>query len=421
MGWWENLRKRFSMVKETATDAKQTATDKDRTSSIALQRLGVAMTVGAVAIVIYALQVNSFLNFARVSMVGLLVGGAALMTGGLLGFLFGIPHASGVSEPAGQPSASQGTQQATLPTQGVQPAPAPAQGASIRPNTNLEQISDWLTKILVGVGLTQITVIPDNIGQLATYIAKGFSGTTGPETFSLAVMIYFAVIGFLFGFLWTRLNLGHAMAEADMRAILNRAVAQATNTTKTQAEADAQALALADSQLHPGLHQAPPRPDEAAKAQTELITGFKAASPSARMTIFNQGRSQRRDNWQTAKDKVDLTIPVFRALIEADPGNHRYHGQLGYALKDQTKPDWAAAETEFNKAIELRDKDANDRFGYPYEFNRALCRIQLGMTPDKILPDLRATIKQDQQEYIKNSPEILAWLKANGLALDKLA
>lgn len=401
MGWWENLRKRFSMAKETATGAKQTATDKDRTSSIALQRLGIAMTVGAVAIVIYALQVKSVLDFVRVSMVGLLVGGAALMTGGLLGFLFGIPHASSVSGAAGQPS----------------PSAPPAPEASIRPNTNLEQISDWLTKILVGVGLTQISVIPDNIGQLATYIAKGLSGTTGPETFSLAVMIYFAVIGFLIGFLWTRLNLGYAMAEADMRAIFNRAVAQ----TKTQAEADAQALALADSQLHPGMHQTPPRPDEAAKAQTELINGFKPASPSARMTIFNHARSQRRDNWQTAKDKVDLTIPVFRALIEVDPDNHHYHGQLGYALKDQTKPDWAAAETEFNKAIELRDKDINDRYGYPYEFNRALCRIQLGMTPDKILPDLRATIKQDQQEYIKNSPEILAWLKANGLALDKLA
>ncbi len=29
-----------------------------------------------------------------------------------------------------------------------------------RSNTNLEQISDWLTKILVGVGLTQQTFFP---------------------------------------------------------------------------------------------------------------------------------------------------------------------------------------------------------------------------------------------------------------------
>src|ERR1700730_13401118 len=32
--------------------------------------------------------------------------------------------------------------------------------ASTRINTNLEQISDWLTKILVGVGLTQLHKLP---------------------------------------------------------------------------------------------------------------------------------------------------------------------------------------------------------------------------------------------------------------------
>jgi hypothetical protein len=404
--------------------SKESPAGMDRTSSVALQRLAIAMAVGGAAVVIYALQVNSFLDFARVAMVGLLVGGAALMVGGLLGFLFGIPHTSGVSDQTSQPSAGQSLQPANLPNQpsigqGPQPV-SPSPRASIQPNTNLEQISDWLTKILVGVGLTQLTVIPDKIGHLAAYIAKGLSGTTGPETFSLAVMIYFSVIGFLFGFLWTRLNLGHAMAEADMRAILNRVVAQAANTTKTQAEADAQALALADSQLHPGLHQAPPKPDEAAKVQTELITAFKAASPSARMTIFSQARSQRRDNWLIAKDKVDLSVPIFRALIEAEATNHRYHGQLGYALKDQTTPDWAAAEIELTKAIELRDKDPNDRYGYPYDFNRGLCRIKLGMTREKILPDLTATVKQGQQEYITNSPDILTWLEANGLSVEKL-
>lgn len=428
MGWWENLRKKFSMAKQTVAKPKETGAGMDnRTSSVALQRLAIAVAAGAAAIGIYALQVDSFWKFATVSMVGLLVGGAALMVGGLLGFLFGIPHSSGPSLLSNQAPTGQGAQPSALQA-GAQPTPALPQGASIHPNTNLEQISDWLTKILVGVGLTQLDAIPDKIGQLASYVAKGLKNTTGPEifsvtgpeTFSLAVMIYFAVIGFLFGFLWTRLNLGRAMAEADLRAMMDLAVAQAAKTTKTQAEADAQALALADSQLHPGLHPAPLKPDEAAKVQAELIAAFKAASPSARMTIFNQARNQRRDNWQAAKDKVDLTIPVFRALIEAEPTYHRYHGQLGYALKDQTKPDWAAAEAELSKAIELRDKDPSDRYGYPYEFNRAFCHIQLKMTRDKILPDLIATVKQDQKQYIENSAEILTWLQANGLTLDKL-
>lgn len=29
----------------------------------------------------------------------------------------------------------------------------------VRPNSNLEQISDWLTKILVGVSLTQLLIL----------------------------------------------------------------------------------------------------------------------------------------------------------------------------------------------------------------------------------------------------------------------
>ena len=59
---------------------------------------------------------------------------AALIAGGFFGFLFGIPR--------------------YLAT------PGPMQ---VQPNTNLEQISDWLTKVLVGVGLTQIGKIYNSV------------------------------------------------------------------------------------------------------------------------------------------------------------------------------------------------------------------------------------------------------------------
>jgi len=39
-------------------------------------------------------------------------------------------------------------------------------------NTNLEQISDWLTKILVGVGLTQLREIPGQVQRLATQCSR---------------------------------------------------------------------------------------------------------------------------------------------------------------------------------------------------------------------------------------------------------
>jgi membrane protein YqaA with SNARE-associated domain len=67
---------------------------------------------------------------------GLFLAGAATVTGSLVGFMFGVPRYRRADREA--QAADQGT---------------------TAPNTNLEQISDWLTKIIVGVGLTQIPQI----------------------------------------------------------------------------------------------------------------------------------------------------------------------------------------------------------------------------------------------------------------------
>jgi hypothetical protein len=74
------------------------------------------------------------LVFAKLS-VGLLAAFAASAVGGMIGFLFGVPKG---------PSDSNDQQRS---------------GFYYRPNTNLEQVSDWLTKIIVGVGLIQFRAI----------------------------------------------------------------------------------------------------------------------------------------------------------------------------------------------------------------------------------------------------------------------
>lgn len=78
--------------------------------------------------------------------------------------------------------------------------------ASARINTNLEQISDWLTKILVGVGLTQLQQLPKALRDISTFISKGY-GTSGNDVFSLSMVLYFSTLGFLTGYLLTRLAL----------------------------------------------------------------------------------------------------------------------------------------------------------------------------------------------------------------------
>ena len=91
---------------------------------------------------------------------------ACLMLGGMVGFLFGAPATDG--------------------------------------NSQLHQVSDWLTKIVVGLGLTQISQIPPKLRAWADYIANGTQTDAAKKvspTFALAIILYFIVVGFMAGYL----------------------------------------------------------------------------------------------------------------------------------------------------------------------------------------------------------------------------
>jgi tetratricopeptide (TPR) repeat protein len=142
--------------------------------------------------------------------------GAAWLTGALLGFIFGVPH----------------TQENAVGED------------RYLPGTSLEEISDWLTKMIVGVTLTQLSNIPGKLGSLATYIAQGMlSNAAGipysdlhaievNRAFALAVCIYFSVDGFLFGFLWARLYLLRAYRDADQTREVKNETRKAQDAAK---------------------------------------------------------------------------------------------------------------------------------------------------------------------------------------------
>jgi hypothetical protein len=107
---------------------------------------------GIAAVLVYSFSQGVFTRayFSALG-VGILSGGAALMVGALLGFLFGVPR----------------TLQGERPPDVLEEPGEGGRPAEYRVNTNLEQISDWLTKILVGVGLVQLGSIIDAFGDLA--------------------------------------------------------------------------------------------------------------------------------------------------------------------------------------------------------------------------------------------------------------
>ena len=81
-------------------------------------------------------------------------------------------------------------------------------------NTNLEEISDWLTKIIVGVTLVELPALLARLGQAAKLIAGSLGGDSR-ISFAYAVMMYFSVTGFLGGYLLTRLYLQTAFRDTD--------------------------------------------------------------------------------------------------------------------------------------------------------------------------------------------------------------
>lgn len=128
---------------------------------------------------------------------------AWLLSGFFVGFLFGIPRVL----QAGGPSAN---------TTGAAPANRLEYVQMV--NTNLEQISDWLTKIIVGVGLVQLKDLPRLLRMASEWVAASFS--VGPPaqasiSFASSMILYFSIVGFLTGYLTTRLFLAGAFGRAD--------------------------------------------------------------------------------------------------------------------------------------------------------------------------------------------------------------
>jgi hypothetical protein len=379
-------------------------------SQVALRRVAGIMLCGLAVIVLFSMSAGNLWTSLGIASLGLGVAGASSLTGGLLGFLFGIPRALQIGETA--PSQSPSAGQTASNTNG--------QNVSYRANTNLEQISDWLTKILVGVGLTQLIVLPEKLQALGLFLAPGFGAVPHPNVMAIVIVLYFSVSGFLFGYLWTRLFLAGALREADVAAL-----GEKISELERQMSQDARALSLVQQHLNP-------RSDSPEGSEDELKKALIAASPAAKTTIFYQAWDVRSNNWrdEESKPKMERTIPIFRALNESDLRNeyHKNHGQLGFALKDKRNPEWAQAEKELTRAIEIRG-DWQTHGWLFYEFNRAICRIVLedqsrkgkpSVSPnrEKILADLRAVASNDELVEILGQEEVIRdWMDRNQISV----
>lgn len=92
----------------------------------------------------------------------------------------------------------------------------------VRDNTNLEQVSDWLVKVLIGASLVQLGKVKSALITYSELLASSVASDCAP--FALFLMVYFGVLGFLGAFLLTKLGMPYALKKAlesvkDQKAI----------------------------------------------------------------------------------------------------------------------------------------------------------------------------------------------------------
>lgn len=136
---------------------------------------------------------------------GFFLAGSSLLGGVLVGFLFAIPKSdSSLGNSISSSEESKGVSKYSL-------------------NTNLEDISDWLSKMIVGVGLVQLTSVPGYIKRASLYwsssVKPGF-----PAAYTSTLIIFFCLLGFLVGYLWTRLDLIGDFIRQDPRNVNLQAI-----------------------------------------------------------------------------------------------------------------------------------------------------------------------------------------------------
>ncbi len=144
----------------------------------------------SIVILIYAIQLPSGVRWGAWA-TAVMIAGASFLIGGLVGFLFGIPRA-------------------------VQGSTASTRATQYQANTNLEQVSDWLTKIIVGISLVEIGRIIPGLTKLADSMKAPLGGQASSGAFGLTLTIANVLLGFLLFYLWSRALLKKELEELEM-------------------------------------------------------------------------------------------------------------------------------------------------------------------------------------------------------------
>jgi hypothetical protein len=190
-------------------------------------------------------------------------------------------------------------------------------------------------------------------------------------------------------------------------------------------------------------------------SEDELIDAISHASKRSLNLIYLQTKDVRRRSWQAIRVKrsseydneesrlADLeisvrwmrrTIPIFRALTKTEHRGewHRYHAQLGYALKDSGHLSEALAQ--LGNEIPFSKDTTGNPVSPHYRFNWTYCRVRLdneqhakdgNLSDDETVSTVKESLLEtcglpSLSQAIRKDPEVAKWLSRNKLDWETL-
>lgn len=201
-------------IEKPSPSRKRSLSPPEGTSPFTLwliRLVAVAALIATLLLGVYAWQESSIQVFAVGAFMALATTGIA----SAVGFLFGLPRYSDSVGPAGS--------RATVA------AEARALGLYV-PSNNLEQVSDWLTKLLLGAGLVQLGRVGRWLDGLIEELAGALAGPGAnpiPSTakvLAASLLAFYSALGFLSGYivtsLWYRRRLQETMRHIYLEAVI---------------------------------------------------------------------------------------------------------------------------------------------------------------------------------------------------------
>lgn len=322
-----------------------------RLARIALVFVGAAL-LGA--ILAAGPGVKLFSVWSRSLGILLLTAVAAGVGGAGLGFLFGIPRVLTSEASATKRPSSDATVNSAEPN---------AQQAErlLGSNSNLEQVSDWLTKIIVGVGLVEFHKVTDLLFGFRQFVAEYVPPADVITPLAAAMLLVFGgIIGFVWMYLETRLVLSRALANVEtyLAHLLSawrtsqEKVSQAAEELARTGNTDAAKRLLQPEGSDPDndisrmrftLYEDPPQGFEEVIRLSASLSANLAARARADYWLFLGCAFGQKYQWQqrtgasqeALESTRDNALDALRRCVEISPA---YKAQIGWFLHPERSP-----------------------------------------------------------------------------------